>query len=136
MPGLTDHQVLAGAPFAILVDTTPHPRNRPDPAPPPFPGRTLTLQRRTAGGGWQNVDSTTTGALGDGSFVETVDSTTTTITYRVREEDWTANGNQIGWFPSFPFTVDVLRSGSAGGRSGASPDEIGPLHHGASAQQL
>jgi len=100
-----DNQVLVGLPFIIAVDTTPD-LGRPDLPPPAFPGRTLTLQERVSGR-WQSIATTTTDDKGNGSFVHTAFETGT-HTYRVREEDWTADGNKIGWFPSFPFEVEVL----------------------------
>jgi len=31
-----------------------------------------------------------------------------TVVYRVRQENWTVGGNEIGWFPSFPTYVKVF----------------------------
>jgi hypothetical protein len=87
----------------IKVDTTPTLRGRQDLPPPAFPGRTLTLQRRVAGGGWDSVDTTTTDSRGNGSFA--VPTTAPDPVYRVRQESWTRNGSQVGWFPSFPTAV-------------------------------
>ena len=30
------------------------------------------------------------------------------VVYRARAEAWTADGSTVGWFPSFPTTVDVV----------------------------
>lgn len=114
LPGLEENQVLAGVPFTVLVDTTPQLPRRPDLPPPAFPGRTLTLQQRLDDGRWETVATTTADQQGEGSF-ET--STLEDVVYRVRQENWTAGGDDIGWFPSFPTYVDVVgdfpREGSA-----------------------
>lgn len=106
-PLLGAGQVLAGVPFVINVDTTPTLSRRPDLPPPAFPGRTLTLQQRVGGDRWQTLNSTVADQQGMGSFV-TVANTPGDVVYRVRQEDWTQHGNDIGWFPSFPTYVDVL----------------------------
>jgi hypothetical protein len=106
-PGLDEGQVLAGRPFDIEVDTRPRLSHRPDLPGPAFPGRTLTLQQRARGDSWSTLDTTTTDGLGQGSFEVTVDEPGMVV-YRVRQENWTANGNEIGWFPSFPTYVEVL----------------------------
>ena len=103
------NQVLPGAPFTIEVDTTPTLPHRPDLLQlPAFPGRELTLQRRV-GDRWVGVDDlppVVTDGAGDGRFE--LPGITSTQTYRVVEGDYTEDGNRIGWFPSFPFTVEVV----------------------------
>ena len=112
--GLAAGHELAGDPFTIDVDTTPTLSHRPDLPPPAFPGRGLTLQIRDAQGRWQKLDSTTTDSSGNGSFTVPATSAGCRV-YRVRQEDWTKGGSQIGWFPSFPTRVDVVASvGSSG----------------------
>lgn len=106
-PALADGQVLAGVPFVIKVDTTPTLARRPDLPPPAFPGRTLTLQRQVDGDRWQTLDSTVTDQFGMGAFAAVADGPGDVV-YRVRQEDWTRDGNQIGWFPSFATYVQVL----------------------------
>jgi len=106
-PALDDGQVLPGVPFVIKVDTTPTLSRRPDLPPPAFPGRTLTLQQRVDGQRWRTLDRTTTDHQGNGRFV-TVANRTGEAVYRVRQENWTAHGNKIGWFPSFPTYVEVV----------------------------
>ncbi|WP_395694896.1 hypothetical protein [Nocardioides sp.] len=107
---LGEHQVVAGLPFTLVADAAPSLKAHPDLPPPVIVGRTLTLQRRLADGTWTNAGATTlTNKLGVGLFVVTVPpGGPDEVTYRVREENWTAGGNKIGWFPSFPFTVQVL----------------------------
>jgi hypothetical protein len=101
-------RVLAGESFVIEVDTTPTTlSHRPDLPPPTFPGRTLTLQQRDGDNHWDDLDATKTDDRGEGSFDVTVHEPGTVV-YRVRQENWTANGNEIGWFPSFPTYVEVL----------------------------
>ncbi len=105
--GLGPGQELAGVPFTINVDTTPTLPARPDLPGPAFPGRVLTLQQRVNGSQWSTLDTTTVNQSGNASFSVTVDQAGPVV-YRVRQENWTANGNQIGWFPSFPTPVDVV----------------------------
>lgn len=122
--GVADGQVVKGVPFAILVDTTPDLHRRPDLPAPAFPGRTLTLQQRVDGNHWQRLRRTTTNGKGNGRFKLTRADQAASIAlastglargelpralvYRVRQENWTANGNAIGWFPSFPTSVKLL----------------------------
>ena len=107
----TDRAPVAGRQFTVLVDTTPtNLRRRPDLPPPVFPDRRLTLQKRV-GATWVNLQETTVEYDGTGRFPVTV-SRPGVIDFRVRQEDYFRNGNQIGWFPSFPTRVRVARSGS------------------------
>ena len=108
-PGLDEGQVREGRPFDIEVDTTPTIRGRTDIPGPVFEGRSLTLQQRVQGDSWETLETTTTDGQGEGSFQATVDDPGTVV-YRVRQENWTANGNEIGWFPSYPTYVEVLSS--------------------------
>jgi hypothetical protein len=107
LPGLEQNEVPMGLPFTIHVDTTPTLVGRPDLPAPAIPGRVLTLQRQIDADSWQTVATSVTGLLGNGAFVQTV-AEPGTVTYRVRQEDWTGGGDKIGWFPSFPFTVRVV----------------------------
>lgn len=114
-----DNEVTAGRPFDIRVDTTPTElMGRKDLPPPPFPGRELTLQRRddsvpTDGyrSVWQDVATAETDAGGIGVFHGLTADQRGTVVYRVRQEDWTRNGDRIGWFPSFPTYVTVVAPG-------------------------
>jgi len=114
--------VTPGLPFDIAVDTTPEGddvKRRPDlEGTPAFPGRTLTLQQRD-GEGWDTLATTSTDQRGNGLFRNvTVDSTTLDnpgeVVYRARQENYTQNGHDIGWFPSFPTYVDVIAPGGSG----------------------
>ncbi len=100
----TNGPVAAGQPFTIVADTTTS-------GAPVIRGRTLTLQRREDPTTWTDLGTTTVGAKGKGTFPVTED-TPGTVVYRVREEDWTEDGDQIGWYPSFPTYVDVQASGA------------------------
>jgi len=98
----------AGEPFTLRVDTTPDLPRRPDlDGLPVFEGRTLTLQRRVNGDQWETLATTATDGNGNGSFQQTV-AQPGTVVYRVRQEDWTKGGSQVGWFPSFPTPVRVV----------------------------
>jgi hypothetical protein len=124
------NEVVAGEDFTIHVDTTPTSGREIDQLmgrgghlpPPPLPGRVLTLQRRVPtglpfgyGDQWQDVDTgaaVTTDSRGEAEFGGLRVDTPGTVVYRVVQEDWTRNGDNVGWMPSFPTYVDVL--GSAG----------------------
>ena len=105
-----------GENFAIEVDTTPTFMWRGDLPGPAFQGRTLTLQQRVGGNGWKTLGTTTTDAQGQGRFQETA-AAPGIVVYRVRQEDWFADGNQIGWFPSFPTYVRVGGAGASAART-------------------
>ena len=112
----------AGETFSIGVDTTPTTddlKRRDDLAPPALPGRELTLQRRIGtyvpigyADQWRTVATTTTDQQGEAVFAGL--ATSTDAVYRVRQERWTENGDDIGWYPSFPTYVRVGGAGAAG----------------------
>lgn len=114
---------VAGRAFTLVVDTTPALARRPDTRNlPVFPNRDLTLQVRGAGGLWQDTGRTAkTDQNGDGKFGGIVVNEPGTVVYRVVQEDWTEDGDQIGWVPSFPTFVDVRAAGTP--RTTATPDE-------------
>lgn len=107
VPGLGNGKVVAGVPFVLRVDTVPTYSHRPDITDLIFKGRTLTLQRRTADLRWENVDTGAVDALGIALLTTTIDEPGKVV-YRVRQEDYTAGGNRIGWFPSFPIVVEAV----------------------------
>ncbi|WP_126688347.1 hypothetical protein [Nocardioides ferulae] len=107
LPGLPEGQVRAGVPFVIAVDTTPDLLRRPDLPGPIFGGRTLTLQQRLSDTRWKTLDTSRVDLLGQGRFVVTVDEPGTVV-YRVRQEEYTSGGSEIGWYPSFPHYVRVV----------------------------
>jgi hypothetical protein len=101
---------LAGVPFTLHVDTTPTLSRRPDTIGlKPIPGRPLTLQERVSPTKWKDLDTTQVGQLGLADFSVT-EPVAGVHVYRVVQEDWLKDGNQIGWFPSFPTYVDVRSS--------------------------
>lgn len=125
--------VRAGVPFDIRVDTTPEDlRRRPDLPGPVFAGRTLTLQKRVTPAGpvgyssqWQQVGSRVqTDARGNGLFEDVTEESPGDAVYRVRQENWTRGGDRIGWFASFPTTLQEAASGPRPTRAGsaAAPD--------------
>lgn len=107
LPLLDRGQVLLAAPFTIVADTTPVFPGYRDLPPPALPGRTLTLQQRVSGHRWQTLSTTTSDAEGHGRFVVSA-LQPGEVVYRVRQEDWTAGGDRVGWSASHPMYVDVL----------------------------
>ena len=114
--------VSIGEQFQIAVDTTPNSDGerdlvrRTDLPPPAYPGRTLTLQRRTVPEVGvpsytdQWVDQATTTTDGQGEAVFEGVATDDDAVYRVVQAAWTEDGSRIGWYPSFPTYVDVTSS--------------------------
>ncbi len=100
--------VSAGRPFGITVDTTPDNifRSPSSAGLPVFAGRTLTLQRRVDGDTWRSVATTTVEADGLGRFSGLTEEAGVAV-FRVREEDYRQDGNEIGWTQSFPLFVYV-----------------------------
>jgi hypothetical protein len=105
------HPVRPGAPFTVVVDTAPAVRSGFG-SPPPIPGRTVTLQRRTAPGSWQTVATGTTDAAGTAQFTVTAPASGDLV-LRARQERWTAGTNDIGWYASFPAWFTTTGSGVA-----------------------
>ncbi|MDI6910759.1 hypothetical protein [Nocardioides sp.] len=103
-PGL----VPADRPFDIVVDTTPDNifRSPSSQGLPVFAGRTLTLQRRVDGDTWRAVARTEVGDDGLGRFSGLTEQAGVAV-FRVREEDYRQDGNEIGWTQSFPLWVYV-----------------------------
>lgn len=87
---------------------------------PTLPGRGVTLQRRVNGTQWVTVDSTTTGSNGQARFTLTADQVGTE-TYRARLDDWTQNGDRLGWTTSFPIDVRTYASPRAAVEAGLAP---------------
>lgn len=100
--------VATGRPFDIIVDTTPDNvfRSPSSQGLPVFPGRRLTLQRRVDGDTWTDVATATVGSNGLGRFAG-LDEPAGVAVFRVREEDYRQDGNDIGWTHSFPLYVYV-----------------------------
>jgi len=99
-PDYPFYRVRAGAQFTAVVDTAPTVRTTFG-TPPPIPGRTVTLQERTAPNRWQTIATDTTDADGQASFTVTAPASGTQV-LRARQERWTAGASRIGWFASFP----------------------------------
>ena len=101
-------RVKAGRAFGITVDTTPENiyRSPESQGLPVFRGRALTLQRRVDGRTWRTVGTTSVGRHGLGHFAGLKRRAGVTV-YRVRQENYVAGGNQIGWTQSFPLYVLV-----------------------------
>ncbi|HYU84008.1 MAG TPA: hypothetical protein VEK80_04320 [Kribbellaceae bacterium] len=95
----TRYPAVAGEPFQLTVDTSPH-------GTPILVGRQVTLQRRATSGQWSNVATGQVNRQGVAMFEQTVASAGTVV-YRAKAGSWTQGGSRIGWFPSFPTYVDV-----------------------------
>ncbi|HET7688821.1 MAG TPA: hypothetical protein VFK41_00445 [Nocardioidaceae bacterium] len=98
------YRARAGRPFVVLVDTSPPTPNGVD--SPILVGRTITLQQRVGAGTWQDVGTASVDSQGFADF-ELLVPDPGTVVYRARAEAWTADGSTVGWFPSFPTTVEV-----------------------------
>lgn len=116
---LPDGRVIADQLFAIFVDTTPHLDGRPDTPAPALPGRTLTLQRQVNPTTWQDLGQTTTDQGGLGRFTGLRIDQVGTEVFRVVQEDYTRDGHEIGWFPSFPTHITAIDGGGPSSRIGA-----------------
>lgn len=121
-PDYPFYRVRAGAQFIAVVDTAPTVRATFG-TPPPIPGRTVTLQERTAPNRWQTIGTDTTDADGRASFSVTAPSSGTQV-LRARQERWTSGANRIGWFASFPayFTVSGDREVAEPRTTATTPD--------------
>jgi hypothetical protein len=99
-----------GDTFGITVDTAPDNifRSPESQGLPVFGGRALVLQERTGASTWRTLDRTTVGNDGLGRFTGLSEDAGVAV-YRVRAEDYTTGGNQVGWIPSFPLYVLVGR---------------------------
>ncbi len=106
--------VAPGEAFSVGVDTTAEPAGSDVLASPVFPGRTLTLQRlvQTPVLGYSSTWLPLAGATsqtnnnGQGTIHVPAGITEDTV-LRVRQEDWREGGDKVGWYPSFPLTVEV-----------------------------
>ncbi len=103
--------VVSGKPFTLGVNTTPTGRGNLGRPAPAFPGRVIDLQQRVDTDQWQTVDTTTSAADGSASFTVTA-TEPGDLAYRVRLDDIKTDGNEIGWFPSYPLMIDVVAPGS------------------------
>ncbi|WP_323793804.1 hypothetical protein [Nocardioides sp.] len=104
--------VVSGEAFTLGVNTTPTGRGNLGRPAPPFPGRTIDLQQRVRTDQWETIDTTSSDADGAASFTVTAGDPGD-LAYRVRLDDIKTDGNEIGWFPSFPLLVDVVAPGTA-----------------------
>jgi len=109
-------RLVAGLPFVIVADTAPKD------GMPVFPGRVLTLQKRVNATTWLPVATTVVGPSGQGRFLNLTAGLGSPV-YRVVEADVTAGRHQIGWYPSFPTYLDVVRDDRpTAARTPARPD--------------
>lgn len=101
-------RVAVGQLFGLTVDTTPETifRSPSSRGLPVLSGRTLTLQKRITSRRWDTIATTRVGLTGLAWFPGLRESAGTAV-YRVRAENYFANGNRIGWTQSFPLHVLV-----------------------------
>jgi len=110
------YTALVGAPFVLTVDTSPS-------GGPILPGRKVTLQRQIGSDEWQSIATGVVNAQGLTHFVQVV-TTPSTVVYRARLEAWTDGGSKIGWFPSFPTTVEAMNLTQLLGALREDPDPV------------
>ena len=99
-----------GETFRIAADTVDHDRFG-KPTKQILQGRVVTLQVRS-GDGWNDLRTATVGPNGKLDFGNEVRRAVTGATpevYRAVMENWTKDGDRVGWMPSMPFYLDVVR---------------------------
>ncbi len=100
---------VVGEAFWIGVDTADHDRSG-KPTKPILAGRNVILQVREAGV-WKNAGETASVGR-DGKLVYAAQQrrsvTRAPEVYRVVMDDWTGDGDRVGWFPSVPFYLGVV----------------------------
>ncbi len=109
-PDYPFHRVAAGATFRVEVDTTPDLRSHFG-TPPAVPGRTVLLQEQSGPSRWRTIDTSTTDLDGNAYFSVTAPDSGVRV-LRARQGPWTVDGNEIGWYASFPayFVVSGFRT--------------------------
>lgn len=102
--------------YTLTVDSTPR-------GEPVLNGRGVTLERRVSGGKWQQVDTGTINNSGKATFNLTAPAGNDETAYRARLAEWSKDGSQIGWYPSFPTYVESkVRPVDVTGLDGADPN--------------
>lgn len=86
--------------YTLTVDSAPD-------GEPVLEGRGVTLEKRVGGSKWQQVDTGTINNSGRATFNLTAPAGSDRTAYRARLAEWTKNGSEIGWYPSFPTYVDA-----------------------------
>ncbi|HYG92926.1 MAG TPA: hypothetical protein VD859_04995 [Nocardioides sp.] len=95
-----DLVAVVGEQFELTVDTAPGDNLV-------LEGRDIRLEQRTGGASWTLVENGAAGNNGRDDFTVSAGETGSAV-YRAIQEDWTANGDEVGWFPSFPTYVEVV----------------------------
>lgn len=85
--------------YTLTVDSTPD-------GEPVLNGRGVVLEKRV-GSSWQQVDTGTINNSGKATFNLTAPAGSDRTAYRARLAEWTNNGSEIGWYPSFPTYVEA-----------------------------
>lgn len=96
--------VLPLAPFTVTVDSAADLYPDRNLEPPVLPGRTITLQERVNGNRWQTIGTDQADANGMASFDLSAPLLGEQV-LRARAENYSANGNSIGWTSSWPTYV-------------------------------
>lgn len=100
--------------YTLTVDSTPD-------GEPVLNGRGVVLEQRASGGNWQLVDTDTLNNSGRATFDLTAPAVD--VAFRARLEEWTKDGSEIGWYPSFPTYVDArVRPGVVSGLQPTDPN--------------
>ena len=119
--------VLPLAPFTVTVDSAADLYPDRNLEPPVLPGRTITLQERVDGNRWQTIGTDQADANGLASFDLSAPLLGEQV-LRARAENYSANGNSIGWTSSWPTYVEfALLPGfprTPAGSAGRPSDEI------------
>ena len=106
-----DNRVVAGQSFPIVVDTSPGNTGPAQLPPIIIPGRKVVLQQRVDKTQWQVIGESVVDSSGLARFKRT-ETSPGNVVYRAVQMDWTRDGNQIGWYPSFPTYVEVAAPGT------------------------
>lgn len=107
--------------YTLTVDSTPD-------GEPVLNGRGVVLEKRVGGNGWQQVDTGTINGSGRASFDLTAPAGSNRTAYRARLAEWTKDGSEIGWYPSFPTYVDArVRPNVVAGLAKDDPNPGDPL---------
>lgn len=97
---------VSGEPYHFKIDTVRVPSG---PKRPALVGRRIEFQQRNEStGAWAFEAQANLGADGLVSFAAPAPDRSASGVYRVVLDDWTKDGDNVGWFPSLPFYLEVV----------------------------